>query len=304
MSEVKISEKYIDKVLSPMRKSGKIVPSILMFKDDSKEEVVINTSDASGTCWVGIKTGQDNIAFEGDCVGILDLGNFVKYIDLVDYGSNESAYLNRIEAKTRRGSRMDCLELGGSIGKFTMPLAREESFEDKNRKIQKDREEATDNDSVERIATFKLSKEDLKSVADIGKGLDVTKVTISIGNDDIKLFLKGKANNQYTKVIDSDSFRLETLDFEDGTTGTFTEDEEYEEYLPFMYQIFDLANTFGEDFVFDIRRNSGVYSLQAYGTSKDEEGNSTDIRYVMITAFSPENVLSGNTEVDVFEFTT
>lgn len=301
MSNVKISANYIDNALFPISKSGKIVPSILMFKNpEIDDEVVINTCDKDGTCWLGIRTKTDNISFDAENLGILDLGNFVKYITLVDYPDTETSTVNRVEARTRRGSRHDCLEIEGAIGKFTMPVAQEESFESKNKRVQKERNETIDNDSVEKIASFKLSRSELKSLTDIGKGLDISKVTISVCHDSIKLFLKGSGNNQYTRTLDDDSYRLESMEFEDGTTGTFPDDGDYEEYLPFMHQIFDLAYVLDADFVFEIRRNSGVYSLQAYGSKSDEDHS--DIRYVMITAFSPANVLSGNNEIDVFEF--
>lgn len=302
MSNVNISANYIDNVLFPMRKSGKIVPSILLFKNPENEnEVAINTSEKDGTCWLCIKTGTDNVSFDGENLGILDLSNFVKYISLVDYPDTETSSVDRVESRTRRGSRHDCLEISGGIGRFTMPVAQEESFGSKNKRVQKDQNQMSGN--AQKIASFKLSKEELKAISDIGKGLDISKVTISVGEDSIKLFLKGNGNNQYARVLDQDSVRIETMEFDDGTTGKFSDDGDYDEYLPFMHQIFDLANVLDVDFVFEIARNAGVYSLQAFGTKEGDEGSS-DIRYIMITGFSPENILSGNNEVDVFELNT
>lgn len=302
MSEVIISDLYYDKVLTPINKSGKIVPSILAFKDPSKNEVVINTCDTFGTVWLGIKASQEHFKFDDDTLGILDMSDFVRYMDLINYGTEGSQILRK-EVTTVRGSRFDCLELAGPIGQFTMPLASYEAFQTRNTMIQKDRGEATENE-VETLAVFKISKEELKDISDIGKRLDCSKAIITIDNDDIKLFFKGRGNNQYTKVLNSDQCRIETLEFENGETGTFSQAEDYEQYLPFLSPIFDLANTFGGDFTFEIRRNAVAYSLQAYGESQPYNEGDEPIRFVMMTVFNPSNVLSGDNQSDVFEFAT
>lgn len=300
MSKVDISQKYIQNVLSPIQKAGKIATSILPFKDENSDDVVITTNDTLGACRLCIKTKADNIKFDDEEIGILELSDLIRYINLTKYGEDESAEINRVEARTTRGNTHDCLELKGNIGKFIMPLAHEESFTDFNRRVFGDR--GSDNNS-EDLATFVLKSSELKEISDIGKQLAVRKVSISVENDQILLHLKGRGNNQFTKNIGSTSFNLYALDeASDGSVVYYPQDEYYEKYLPFSFEIFEYTNGFGQEFTFDIARNSsGVYALKAFGsTVPDEEGGTSDVRYSILTAINPNSTISGN-DSDVFE---
>lgn len=299
MSDVRITNKYIHRALTP---AAKITTTALFFKND--DDVVMTTYDHTGSCKVSITTGNDNFLFGNDELGILDLSDLNKYIKLTEYGKDEDAYMKRIESKTVRGYTMDCLELGGKIGKFTVPTAHLDNFEDMpNRQILDTIDNITDS-SVTKILKFTLSKEELSDLFTIGTSLMVEKVTLVPTKEGIRLYLKGRGTNQYTKIISPDNVTYYDYVKNNNTVDYFSDDDSLE-LLPFSFQILMHANSFNDNFTFDIVKKRHVYALRSFGgfenSLQDTNNDGTsNIKYSLVTTLNPNNEVGGS-YVDVFD---
>jgi hypothetical protein len=297
MPNIHISKRYIDNVLTPLKDA---VDMALIFKDPDTEDVVISTYDSDGSSWICIKATSSDINFNDDNIRVMDLKDLVTYINLVEYGKNDSATIEDIFATTARGNRYSTIKLSGDIGQFIMPMAPETSFNDVNYKPHANRGDEPAG-KFETLFSFSIPAKELKKLSDIGSKLGVSAVTITMHPDRIELRLKGKSNSQYTKTIVGDNISIKPLRTnESGEAVYYSDEDSYEEYLPFSYDLFKFADNFGGDFLFDVVRSiSGVHAIKAYGKnspSGDEDGN--DIRYSIINSTKP-NVGIGD-EVDVF----
>lgn len=297
MASVTLSETYID-ALNSFIKFIKPSPTheVLFFKHDDGF-VYLSKMDVISGCWVNLKTKMDNLDFELKEVGVINIDDFLNYLDNVNYPTDSNASVTYKVAKSSSSAvEMPMFQVLGKGTKFFLPLANTDCFvSDYDRKVPCVRDE----DPLRLVSKFTLKVSDITSLRKNMNLMDWPKVfAMSIVNDNINIYAKGSSNQQFEKTID----KLCTKIFNGYTTAVDAEDPLGCKVFPSGF--IKTLDYFGIDFDIDIRLKDmpdapPIMIIKAYGLIDNSKIGKSNIEVLVATHESQSESMTGTYEIMV-----
>jgi hypothetical protein len=296
MSEVFLSETYIKDVLTPVSRSSKLPNTMMLLKDEASGDVFFTVKDTLGGSKLCIRASSEDIRFDDEVLRIKDMQKLLSYISMNNYPEHENSKLTRIDRRNIRNAVYPCIESSGAVGKFTVPLGVDSMFEEYNSKAMSGYDDPI-SDTTEELMEFSIDYEYITTLNNIASELSVEKFVIHPTDGDLKIFLKGAGDNQFTTSLPASSVKVSSIDV-DGEQMSYIDEPDREPYLPFSITIINHLDMIGFDAVFKLVRHtkSGIYGLFAYAGYVDVAGKpmESSIRAKVDTTLNPNTLLSGD----------
>lgn len=277
--DIKFSVEY----LTIMNKYMKIIRKMknnkhVMFFKPKHDTSTVMISKMCHDVLVHIATGFDNAAFEGTELGIENLDELLKYINIAGYPEEDNTKISYNEVKTNFGATIPSIILSGYDGQYHLPLGRPTLYD-------KDYDwlvpTAPENDPTTVVAECKLNAQDFSRLYDHIKLLSKPNIFgVHIENGELNIYIKGPINQQYRKQLDPTKTKVYN-NFTTKLDGVDTE------FRLFSTKFIENLVEFGCDFdlVFRYHAESDSLLVKAFAT-------------VLIAGCSPISILIGTHESD------
>jgi hypothetical protein len=245
--------KYI-KVIRRMKNNK----HVLFFRPSDDPAAKSMVSKMSMDVLTHICTGTDHVSFPDIDLGIENLEELMKYIEISGYPDEDKTSITKTNVKTNFGASIPSLIIKGYDGTYHLPAGRPTLF---NGDYDTLVPQTPENDPTTLVAECQFSAEEFRRLFDNIKLMGRPKVFgVFINDGKVDFYVKGPINQQYRKPLDPTKTRV----LNDFTTVI----EGDSEFRLFSTDIIHNAVEFGYDFELKFRycEADNILLVKAYST--------------------------------------